>query len=191
MNDKNVQKLDFQFDAKELKKALEWVLKDADINRVNQLCLTYAPSVKKHPDDYYYQGAGSLKYEYYATNEGVKRKMRDPELKETDFTHFIDKIKHTYFYEVYKHLNSQFEIGRMRIVKVHALNCLTWHRDPSKRIHIPIITNPHNKLVIEDSVHYLPGEGNSYLVDTTKFHSAFNAGTEHRYNLLSVTLDNL
>ena len=31
MNDKNVQKLDFQFDAKELKKELEWVLNDADI----------------------------------------------------------------------------------------------------------------------------------------------------------------
>ena len=58
MNDKNVQKLDFQFDAKKLKKALEWVLNDADINRVNQLCLTYAPNAINHPDDYYYQGRG-------------------------------------------------------------------------------------------------------------------------------------
>ena len=29
----------------------------------------------------------------------MKRRLRDPELKEADFTHFISKIKHTYFYE--------------------------------------------------------------------------------------------
>ena len=72
----------------------------------------------------------------------------------------------------------------MRIMKIHPLHCLTWHRDTAKRIHIPIISNPGNKLAIEDSVIDLPATGQAYMVDTTKYHSAFNAGLEDRYNLL-------
>jgi len=185
---KDVQKLNFQFDIGKLKPSLEWVLNNADINRVNQLCLTYAPWAKKHPDDYYYQGAGSLSYQYYATKNGVKRKPADPQLAEDDFFEFIDKAKHTYFYDVFKELNKHYTIGRMRIVKVHALHCLTLHKDPTKRIHIPIISNAGNKLVVDDKAYFLPADGSAYMVDTTKPHTAFNAGLEHRYNLLCVVL---
>ena len=189
--DDNVQKLNFHFDVGKLKQSLDWVLENADINRVNQLCLTYAPHIKPHPDGYYYQGAGSLLYEYYATTNGVKRKMRDPKLRETDFFEFIDEVKHTYFYDVFKELNTQFEIGRMQIVMVHACHCLTWHRDPSKRIHVPIVTNSGNRIVVGDKVYFLPADGSAYLVDTTQHHSAFNGGIEHRYNLLCTILDDL
>lgn len=179
-----VHKLTFQFDIDKLKQSLDWVLNDADINRVESLCLTHAPSKPKHPDDYYYQGAGSLHYEFWSVPGEVKKKKREQPLNESDFTDFIDKIKHTYFFEVYKQLSTEYDIGRMRIMKLNPLHCLTWHNDTAKRIHIPIISNPGNKLVIEDTVTYLPADGGAYMVDTTRKHSAFNAGLEQRYNLL-------
>tara|TARA_R100001377_G_scaffold84811_2_gene69238 strand:- start:1667 stop:2236 length:570 start_codon:yes stop_codon:yes gene_type:complete len=179
-----IYELNFKFDIHKLKQSLEWILDDADINRVESLCLTHAPAKSKHPDDYYYQGAGSLYYEFKtAPGKLIKTKREDP-LKESDFTHFIDKLKHTYFFEVYQQLSTKFDIGRMRVMKLNPLNCLTWHHDTAKRIHIPIITNPGNKLVVEDTVAHLPANGQAYMVDTTRNHSAFNAGLENRYNLL-------
>jgi hypothetical protein len=45
MND--VHKLDFKFDVKKLNESLDWILEQADIDRVNQLCLTHARSATK------------------------------------------------------------------------------------------------------------------------------------------------
>jgi hypothetical protein len=62
MND--VHKLDFKFDVKKLNESLDWILEQADIDRVNQLCLTHARSANSHPDGKWYQGAGYLFYQY-------------------------------------------------------------------------------------------------------------------------------
>ena len=78
MND--VHKLDFKFDVHKLNQSLDWVLKQADINRVNQLCLTHAPSAATHPDGKWYQGAGSLFYQYKAVGDGIERIKREPML---------------------------------------------------------------------------------------------------------------
>ena len=182
MND--VHKLDFKFDVKKLNESLDWILEQADIDRVNQLCLTHARSATPHPDGKWYQGAGSLFYEYKAGKNGIERIQREPMLFEDQFNDFIDEAKHTYFYDVYKHLNTEFDIGRVRIIKIHSCHCLTWHQDVDKRIHVPIVTNEGNRLVIGDSCYHLPGDGSAYYVNTTKPHTAFNGGTEHRYNLL-------
>ena len=58
------EQLYYKFDIVELKHSLHWVLDDADINRVDSLCLTHAPTKQEHQDDYYYQGAVSLYYEF-------------------------------------------------------------------------------------------------------------------------------
>ena len=72
----------------------------------------------------------------------------------------------------------------MRVHRTFLVHCLTWHQDVDKRIHVPIVTNEGNRLVIGDSCYHLPGDGSAYYVNTTKPHTAFNGGTEHRYNLL-------
>ena len=180
----DVQKLNFKFNEHKLKQSLDWVLKQADIDRVNQLCLTHAPDAAPHPDGMWYQGAGSLFYEYKAMGDGIKRTQREPKISEEQFNDFIEEAKHTYFYEVYKQLQTQYDIGRVRLIKIHSCHCLTWHQDVDKRIHVPIVTNDGNRLVIGDSCYHLPGDGSAYYVNTTKPHTAFNGGTEHRYNLL-------
>ena len=90
MYDENVRKLEFKFDIEKLKKALNEVLRLSDIKRLDQICLTYAPTFPPHPDGHEYQGAGSLIYEYYKSKDGVKSRPRPegeypPEISFTDF----------------------------------------------------------------------------------------------------------
>jgi hypothetical protein len=69
-------------------------------------------------------------------------------------------------------------------VRLNPCECLTWHRDITARIHIPIITNKESRIVITDRVYHLP-ESYPYLVQTVFDHSAFNGGNTQRYNLLT------
>ena len=190
MYDENVRKLKFKFDIEELKKALEQVLEHSDINRVNQLCMTYSSQYPQHPDGDEYQGNGSLIYEYYATSDGVKSRLKEYQPEHT-FTEFVPAYKHTYFYHVWKELSKEYKLGRMRLMSLHPAECYTWHMDPTEHIHVPILSNPGNKLVIGDNTYYLPADGSTYITDTTKFHTAFNGGKEHRYNILINLLNDM
>ena len=191
MYDDNVRKLEFKFDIEKLKTALDQVIDIADVNRTGQLCLTYSPTHKPHPDGSMYQGAGSLSYEYYATTDGIKSRLRDVYPPERSFTEFVPEFKHTYFYDVFKELSTKYKLGRMRFMKLIPTQCYTWHMDPTEHIHVPILSNPGNKLVIGDNTYYLPADGSAYVTDTTKLHTAFNGGRETRYNLLINILDGM
>ncbi len=186
----DIVQLPYKYDVGKLKESLDWLLSVADINRIDQLCLTHAPKHKKHPDDYYYQGSGSLSYEYYATVDGVRRRVRDEPLTDLDFTDFIDKAKHTYFYTIYKQLCKDFKVGRMRIMLLDVNKCLSWHKDPQKRIHIPVVTNPGCKMIIEDNIYHMDA-GSCYIANTMKKHTALNAGMERRYHILITLNDDL
>lgn len=182
-----VKNLDYSFDVDQLELDTGVILQMGDINRQNQLCLTYCPTKNIHPDGELHQGAGSLHYEMRLKGETVYKHNRPKPLSERDFTDFIPFIKHLYVYEVYKRLREQFNIGRMRLIKLNPGQCLTWHRDVSQRIHIPIQTNPGNRLVVDDRVYFLPA-GKAYLVNTTLMHTAFNGGSDVRYNILVSTV---
>jgi hypothetical protein len=193
MYDDNVRKLEFKFDIEKLKTALDEILQISNVNRMDQICLTYAPTFPHHPDGHEYQGAGSLIYEYYKDGDGVKSRPR-PEGEfppEISFTDFVPKFKHTYFYHVWKTLSTKYKLGRMRFMKLVPTQCYTWHMDPTEHIHVPLVTNPGNKLVIGDNTYFLPADGSSYATDTTKLHTAFNGGKEDRYNLLINILDGM
>ena len=60
---------------------------------------------------------------------------------------------------------------RTRIMRMKSKTCLSYHYDPTPRIHIPIITNPSCFLLIDKKAHYLKANGSAYLVDTTKITS--------------------
>jgi len=65
--------------------------------------------------------------------------------------------------------------------------CYTYHQDPTKRIHIPLITNENCFMVIEDEIYRYPAEGDYYLVDTTKRHTFVNASFEERIHIVGCT----
>jgi len=180
----DVQKLDVRFDIDKLKEALNFILTQADIDRMDQIGLTHIAGLYK---DKWHQSCGSLIYDYRSVNGDPNNRTKVKKsyvATENDFPEIIEEIKSTYFYNVYKTLSTEFKIGRMRIMRMKPWTCLTWHHDSSKRLHIPIISNPGNRLVINTTCHQLIADGSVYLVDTTQDHSAFNGGLEDRYNLL-------
>jgi aspartyl/asparaginyl beta-hydroxylase (cupin superfamily) len=72
---------------------------------------------------------------------------------------------------------------------VETKTCYTWHRDGTARIHIPIITDSSKTgLIVEDTILRLPADGSAYIVDTTKYHTAFNAWDQTRIHLVAVIL---
>ena len=180
----NVQRLDVRFDIDKLKEALDFILTQADIDRMDQIGLTHIAGLYK---DKWHQSCGSLIYDYRPVNGDPNNRTKVKKsyvATENDFPEIIEEIKSTYFYNVYNTLSTEFKIGRMRIMRMKPWTCLTWHHDSSKRLHIPIISNPGNRLVITDTCYQLIADGSVYLVDTTQDHSAFNGGLEDRYNLL-------
>ena len=73
---------------------------------------------------------------------------------------------------------------RSRVMRLKSKTCYSYHQDPTKRIHIPLVTNPNCFMVIDDEVHRHPADGNHYLVDTTKIHTAVNASWEDRIHII-------
>jgi len=73
---------------------------------------------------------------------------------------------------------------RSRLMTMPETSCYSYHKDPTKRIHIPLITNDKCFMVIDDIVHRYPADGNYYIADTTKMHTAVNASWEDRVHIV-------
>jgi len=72
---------------------------------------------------------------------------------------------------------------RTRLMQSDPKSCLTMHQDMSKRIHIPLITNPDCVMIIEDRTYYLE-PGKIYLTNTTLRHTAVNASDRARVHIV-------
>jgi len=62
--------------------------------------------------------------------------------------------------------------------------CYSYHWDPTKRMHIPLLTNENNFFVIDDEISRYPADGSYYLIDTTKKHTFVNASFENRLHIV-------
>ena len=74
-------------------------------------------------------------------------------------------------------LLKELNMYRTRLMKMTPYSCYSYHKDPTPRIHIPIITHDNCFMVIEDEIHRF-AIGNWYKVDTTKMHTFVNASTD-------------
>ena len=63
---------------------------------------------------------------------------------------------------------------RTRIMKLMPKSCYRWHKDPTKRLHLAIVTDSKCKLVVGDRILHIPADGRPCVVDTTQHHTAFN-----------------
>ena len=109
-------------------------------------------------------------------------------VKESQYTELCPEFKDTYIEEVYNLVKKHFKIGRMRFLMKPPRTCLSWHRDPEKRLHIPIITNKGNIMVIDDIAFHMPSDGAAYITDNTKYHNFFNGSECERVHLVSTLL---
>ena len=79
----------------------------------------------------------------------------------------------------------EHNLCRTRIIKSKPKSCFLWHKDPRKRLHIPVVTNEHCFLLLEkDGRIHLPATGEAYVVDTTQHHTQINASRKERIHIV-------
>lgn len=103
---------------------------------------------------------------------------------EKDYDVLNHKFLNTYLEQVHTTLLSKFNVIRGRIMLLSGKTCYTYHRDPTWRLHVPIITNNDSVFIVDDIVYRLSNSGQVYLVNTTLFHSAINMKDEDRVHLV-------
>lgn len=76
-------------------------------------------------------------------------------------------------------------IARARVMRMPPKTCYSWHKDQTKRLHIPVYTQPGSCMIVEDEVIRFT-EGVPVVVDTTKMHTAINPGPGERIHIVGV-----
>lgn len=151
---------------------------------VNQYCIT-AP--KGHEDNIFY-GVGSLKYDWSKStiekDGSVNVPLRDTIILEEHFTEVCNLFKNTKLEKIYNALSEKYILGRVRIMIMDPISCLSWHRDTEERVHYPIKTQEGCLMVIEDEVKHLE-QNKWYYTKTLKKHTAFNGSKERRIHLVA------
>jgi hypothetical protein len=155
----------------------------------NQICLN---SLKSQPDDIHV-GIGSLYYNWKEKQDcgmnGVKLMpvVRENPLNEEDFQILNSQFIGSLFEEAYLSLSKKYKLGRVRIIRSNPKTCMTWHVDPTPRLHYPIKTQDGCFMVIENEVKHLP-QNTWWCTNTVKPHTAFNASKEDRIHLVAAIL---
>jgi hypothetical protein len=105
-------------------------------------------------------------------------KLNNLDFLEKDFIVFAYDLPYT------NSILSELGMYRTRLMNMKPKTCYSYHWDPTKRMHIPLITNENNFFVIDDEVSRYPADGSYYLIDTTKKHTFVNASFENRLHIV-------
>ena len=189
---KYLQKInDYKIDIDKLKavyfntieKIIEWSKDDPNLYDFNAIC------VNQIPNDPLSIRGGNIRGLYWTyPKEDWNEEKRLNRVDETNYTELCKPFKNTYVEEVYNEIKERWKIGRFRFLMKPPRSCLSWHRDPEKRLHIPIITNPGCRMVIEDESFHMPADGSLYITDNRKYHNFFNGGEVNRIHLVATLL---
>ena len=152
----DVQRIDYEVNLNQLRKEVD------QIEYADQICL---------------QGFDEMMDPLY----GSRRISEiNPKYSEYDFeTPLFPEMEYT------NQVLNDLMLYRSRLMRFSPKTCLSYHRDPSKRIHIPLYTNKHCFLLIDEKAHHLE-EGQVYLCDTTKMHTAINASFDMRIHIVGI-----
>jgi len=106
--------------------------------------------------------------------------------KGSDMDHTEDEFREFHFDMPYTNkIIEDLGLVRTRVMIIEPKSCLTYHTDPSKRIHIPLITNEKCFFMENLTARHLE-LGKIHEVDTTKPHTSINASTKRRIHLVGV-----
>ena len=165
-------------------KILEWSKDDPNLYDFNAIC------VNQIPNDPLSIRGGNIRGLYWTyPKENWEEEKRLNKVDETQYTELCKPFIGTYVEEIYAEILQRWKIGRFRFLMKPPRSCLSWHRDPEKRLHIPIITNPGCRMVIEDESFHMPADGSLYITDNTKYHNFFNGGEVDRIHLVGTLLE--
>ena len=168
----------------DIKKHLSFNTDDKKLIDFNAIC------VNRKPGDENSITGGNIRGLYWTKpfTDNHEEQRLEP-VDEKAYTELCPEFKGTYFEEVYNILKEKFgAIGRVRILMKPPRSCLSWHRDPEPRIHVPIITNEGCKMVIEDEAFHMPANGSAYVTDNTKYHNFFNGSEFERVHIVATML---
>ena len=181
---------DICFDVSKLQDALRKV--DSRVARqsplgkrdINAICLTQIPG---DPNSI---TGGNIRGLFWTRPDSTgKEVQRENPIDESQYTEFVKLFEDTYFKEVYDTLIPKYNLGRVRLLWKMPRTTLSWHRDPERRLHIPIVTNPGALMIIDDEVKHMPADGKVWITDNTKYHNAFNGGEEDRVHLVATVIE--
>jgi hypothetical protein len=119
------------------------------------------------------QGTKTIKDHFVGTGKAI-----DLPEKEIEFTYSLFDIP--YINSIIKNFN----LYRVRLMNLKSKTCYSYHKDQCKRFHIPIITNENCFFIVDEKIVRCPADGNYYIIDTTKKHTAVNASFEDRIHLI-------
>ena len=178
-----------KFDISQLRRDLEKILEKNDFNTLGIKNFGAIP-LNEIPGDKDSTKGHNVRGTYWTLpDESGKEAMRDKPIDESKYTQLISNFHNTYFEEVYNVLTKNFKLGRVRILLKEPRSTLSWHRDPEPRLHIPIVTNPGCKMVIEDVAKHMPADGSVTITNNTKYHNFFNGGEQERIHLVACVLE--
>ena len=156
---------------------------DKSLRDFNAIC------VNRIPDDENSITGGNIRGLYWTKPDTTNfEEQRLEPVQEHLYTEICPEFKDTYVEEVYNLISSKFKLGRVRFLMKPPRSCLSWHRDPEMRLHIPIITNEGCRMVIEDTSFHMPSNGNGYITDNTKYHNFFNGSEFDRVHLVATVI---
>jgi len=166
-----IEKLAYKFDINKLVDECNDVMNKIGFRpETDQIGLKHTKNVKDGEE--WYEACGRLRDLF-------------PFKSNSDFTIINQELKGSYIEFLCKELESDYNIGRARIMLLEPRKCMSLHVDLSKRIHVPIITNTDALMIINNEIFHMEADGSAYLTDTTKKHTALNASTtQHRVHLL-------
>jgi len=157
---------------------------DKSLRDFNAIC------VNRIPDDEDSITGGNVRGLYWTKPDTTNHEEQRLEpVQEHLYTELCPEFKDTYVEEVYNLITSKFKLGRVRFLMKPPRSCLSWHRDPEMRLHIPIITNEGCRMIIEDTSFHMPSNGNGYITDNTKYHNFFNGSEVDRVHLVATVLE--
>ena len=111
--------------------------------------------------------------------------------EEYKYNELQDRFKGTYLEYVNDKLSEKYELGRLRLILKEPRTCLTWHRDPEPRVHIPVFSDPGNFMVVNDEIQHLTANGSAYYTDTRNYHNVFNGSNRDRIHIVGVILKHI
>jgi len=157
---------------------------DKTLRDFNAIC------VNRIPDDENSITGGNIRGLYWTKPDTTNHEEQRLEtIQEHLYTELCPEFKDTYVEEVYNLISSKYKLGRVRFLMKPPRSCLSWHRDPEMRLHIPIITNEGCRMVIEDTSFHMPANGNGYITDNTKYHNFFNGSEFDRVHLVATVIE--
>ena len=151
---------------------------------LNYVCMTQIPGDPKSAEV-----DAMLKGLYWTKpNSSSKEITKKDDLDESKYTEFCSKYSGTYFEEIHRELSKRWIIGRMKLMLLRPETCLSRHRDHKPILDIAIQSNSDAFLVVDGEQFSVPVDGSVWLIDTTNYHTAYNAGETDRISLIATCL---